>query len=93
MKKNHLKYTMGYRIFELLNDGYMKVTALLPDDIIEEVKKLSGGKNITESLLIALQGYIAQQRIRKSIQKVKDKPLQFKDGFTAEKVRAQNRES
>ena len=65
----------------------MKVTALLPDDIVQEVKKLSGGKNITESILIALREYIAQQRIRKAIQKVKDKPLQFRDGFTAEKVR------
>ncbi len=71
----------------------MKVTALLPDDIIQEVKKLSGGKNVTESILIALQEYIAQQRIRKSIQKVKEKPLQFREGFSAEKVRSLNRES
>jgi hypothetical protein len=70
----------------------MKVTALLPDDIIEEVRKISGGKNITESLLIALQDYISRQKIRKAIQKVKDKPLQFKDGFSAEKVRSLNRE-
>ena len=70
----------------------MKVTALLPDDIIQEVKKLSGGKNITESILIALQDYISRQKIRKAIQKVKEKPLQFKDGFTAEKVRSINRE-
>lgn len=70
----------------------MKVTALLPDDIVQEVKKLSGGKNITESILIALQDYIARQKIRKSIQKVKEKPLQFKDGFTAEKIRSLNRE-
>lgn len=70
----------------------MKVTALLPDEIVEEVKKLSGGKNITESLLIALEDYIARQRIKKLILKVKDKPLQFKDGFTAEKVRNLNRE-
>ena len=71
----------------------MKVTALLPDDIIQEVKKLSGGKNITESILIALQDYISRQKVRKAIQKVKDKPLQFKDGFNAEKVRSLNRES
>ncbi len=70
----------------------MKITALLPDEIILEVKKLSGGKNITESILIALKDYVAHQKIRKSIQKVKDKPLQFRDGFTAEKVRALNRE-
>jgi hypothetical protein len=70
----------------------MKVTALLPDDIIEEVKKLSGGKNITDSLLIALEDYISRQRIRKAILKVKEKPLHFKDGFTAEKARNLNRE-
>lgn len=70
----------------------MKVTALLPDEIVEEVKKHSGGKNITESILIALQDYIARQRIKKVVQKVKEKPLMFQEGFTAEKVRAQNRE-
>jgi len=70
----------------------MKVTALLPDDIIQEVKKLSGGKNITGSLLIALQDYVAPQKIRKAIQKVKEKPLQFTDRFTAKKVRSVSRE-
>ena len=33
----------------------MKVTALIPEDIIAETKKFTGGKNITESLLIALR--------------------------------------
>lgn len=84
---------MGYRIFAVSTQVIMKITALLPDDIIQEVKKLSGGKNITDSILIALQDYIAHQRIRKLIQKVRDKPLQFKDNFSAEKVRTQNRES
>jgi hypothetical protein len=70
----------------------MKVTALLPDDIVEEVKKISGGKNITESLLIALRDYISRQKIRKAILKIKDKPLLFKDGFSAEKVRTLNRD-
>ena len=72
---------------------HMKVTALLPDDIIHEVKKLSGGKNITESILIALQDYIAQQRIRKLMQKVKDKPFRFRDGFSAKIGRSLNRDS
>jgi hypothetical protein len=70
----------------------MKVTALLPAGLIEDVRKLTGGKNITESISIALQDYISRQKIRKAIQKVKDKPLQFKDGFTAEKIRSLNRE-
>ena len=70
----------------------MKVTALLPSEIIQEVRKLTGGKNITESILIALQDYISRQKIRKAIQKVKDKPIQFKDGYTAENIRSLNRE-
>ena len=76
----------------IVKPGIMKVTALIPDDIIREVKKLSGGKNITESILIAMRDYIARQKIRKAIQKVKENPLQFNDGFTAEKVRTLNRE-
>lgn len=69
----------------------MKVTALLPDDLIQEVKRLSGGKNITESIIIALREYITLQRIKKSMQKLKDKPLLFSEDFSAEKVRFQNR--
>jgi hypothetical protein len=70
----------------------MKVTALLPDEMIAEVKKLSGGKNITESLIIALQDYISHQKLKKAMQKVKDKPLQFKEGFSSDRVRQLNRE-
>jgi len=81
---------MGDRIFFILTT--MKVTALLPDDIIQEVKKLTGGKSITDSILIALREYIALQRVKKAIQKLKDKPLQFREGVTAEKVRNLNRE-
>lgn len=77
----------------LFNCLDMKVTALLPDDLIEEVKRLSGGKNITESLVIALQDYISRQRIQKTIKRIKEKPLQFIDGFTAESVRSKNREA
>ncbi|HEY4656755.1 MAG TPA: type II toxin-antitoxin system VapB family antitoxin, partial [Cyclobacteriaceae bacterium] len=44
----------------------MKVTALLPEDLIQEVRKASGGKNITESIRIALEDYIARQRLKKS---------------------------
>lgn len=70
----------------------MKVTALLPDDLVQEVRKLTGGRNITESILIAMKDYIARQKIRKAIEKVREKPLQFREGFTAEKVRSLNRE-
>lgn len=70
----------------------MKVTALLPEDLIKEVRKASGGKNITESLRIALEDYISRQRLRKSRQRMKEKPLQFIENFTAGSVRSKNRE-
>lgn len=70
----------------------MKVTALLPEDLIREVRKASGGKNITESLRIALEDYISRQRLRKSRQRMKEKPLQFIENFSAAGVRSKNRE-
>ena len=70
----------------------MKVTALLPDDLIVDVRKLTGGRNITDSILIALRGYVAHQKIRMAIRKVKEKPLRYRDGFTARKIRRLNRE-
>ena len=71
----------------------MKITALVPEDLIEEVKKYSGGKNITESLIIALNDYINRQRIKKSIQKIEKKPLEFASDFSADQIRKLNRES
>jgi hypothetical protein len=70
----------------------MKITALVPEELIDEVKKYSGGKNITESLIIALNDYINRQKIKKSIQKVKKGPLEFNSEFTADRVRRLNRE-
>ena len=43
----------------------MKVTAILPDKLILDVKKLSHGKNITESLKIALIEWVKIQNLKK----------------------------
>lgn len=69
----------------------MKVTALIPDNLVEEVKKLSKGKNLTDSLIIALEEWIALQKIKGITHKVRQSPLKFSPRFTAEKVRALNR--
>ena len=74
------------------NIKQMKITALVPEELIEDVKKYSGGRNITESLIIALSDYINRQRIKKSIQKIKKSPLEFINEFSAEHVRKQNRQ-
>ena len=68
----------------------MKVTALIPDQLVIEVKELTKGKNITESLISALSDWVAQQKIRKLNEKIKKQPLNFVDGFSAESVRKTN---
>ncbi len=69
----------------------MKVTALIPDELVAEVRKLSGGKNITESLLIALKFYVQSKNMDDIIEEIKKNPFQFRDGFTAEGIRELNR--
>ena len=64
----------------------MKITALVPEELIQDVKKYSGGKNITESIIIALNDYINRQRIKKSVQKIKKNPIEFVVEFSAEQV-------
>jgi hypothetical protein len=70
----------------------MKVTALLPEEMINEVRKFSGGKNITESLHIALNDYLQRQKLRKAMRKLKQSPLEFSKDFSAEHIRSINRE-
>jgi hypothetical protein len=61
--------------------------------MINEVKKISGGKNITESLQIALTDYLQRQRLKKAMKKLKQSPLEFTKDFSAENVRKANREA
>jgi hypothetical protein len=69
----------------------MKVTAIIPDAIVEDVKKLTGGKNITESLIVALEEWVALKRVRGLNDRVREAPLEFKTGYSAGKVRSRNR--
>ena len=69
----------------------MKVTALISDELIEEVKRTTGGKNITESLIIALKGYLSNQKIDQLIDEIDQKPLVFQEGFAPYGIRSLNR--
>lgn len=69
----------------------MKVTALIPNTLIDEVKTLSNGKNITDSLIKALTEWVNIKKINELNQQVADKPLEFKPNFDAEKIRNINR--
>ena len=70
----------------------MKVTAIISDNLISEVKKYSKGKNLTESLTIALKEWLAAKRIKELNNMVKESPLEFNKSFSAETAREINRQ-
>lgn len=69
----------------------MKVTALIPDDLIIEVKQYAGGKNLTESLIAALKEWVSVRKIKELNKQIKKKPFRFIDDFSAGAVRSINR--
>jgi hypothetical protein len=69
----------------------MRIMALLRDAIVQKVKKLSGKRNISKSILIALKDVIDRRNISKAIQNVKRNPLKFEKSFSAKSVRELNR--
>ena len=69
----------------------MKVTALIPDDLVKDVRELAKGKNITDSLLIALKEWSSAQKLKNLTLKVKRRPLKFRRSFSADHIRSLNR--
>jgi len=68
----------------------MKVTAIIPDDLIRSVQNYSQAKNITESLKIALNEWVSQQKVKELIKNITIKPLNLKHS-TFVKIRTLNR--
>lgn len=71
----------------------MKVTALLPDQLIEEVKAHAKGQTLTESLTLALEEWLRLKKISHLNEQVHRQPLEFSKGFSAGRSRALNRRS
>lgn len=69
----------------------MKVTALMDEQLVDSVRMLSGGKNTTESLVIALTDWLRIQKIKQLNGELEKKPLEFAENFSATKVRRLNR--
>ena len=65
----------------------MKVTAIIPDDVVNDVQSYTKGKNITDSIIKALSDWLYIKRIQKLNNEVRKEPLQFADGFNGEIVR------
>jgi hypothetical protein len=69
----------------------MKVTAIIPDDVLKDVQVFSEGKNLTDSLIKALTDWLYIKRIQKLNAELNKNPLEFKDGFSAESIRETDR--
>jgi hypothetical protein len=69
----------------------MKVTAILPDSLVEEVQHITQGKNITESLISALKEWLDLRHIKELNERIQEKPLEFKEGFSSDSLRELNR--
>lgn len=78
--------TMLHRIMDR-----MKVTAIIPDALVNDVQRLARGKNLTESIVHALTEWAELQRIRELNRKIEERPLRFREGFSAAAVRGLDR--
>ncbi|MFC0262757.1 type II toxin-antitoxin system VapB family antitoxin [Fontibacter flavus] len=67
----------------------MKVTAIIPDDLINEAMALSQADTITETLKVALISYIRSQKIKQIGVTIVSEPLEFK--YSAQELRDLNR--
>ena len=69
----------------------MKVTIILPDHLLKEVKKLTKGKNLTECLIIALEEWSNLRHIKDLNKKIEKTPLKFSTDLSADDIRELNR--
>jgi hypothetical protein len=71
----------------------MKVTAIIPDSLIREVQRQSGGKNITESITIALKEWRNIKRLKMLNRNIEKKPLALKSSMSYLRIREVNRKA
>jgi hypothetical protein len=68
----------------------MKVTAIIPDELVKETQSFSNAKNITEALTVALNSYVSLEKLKAMGEAINQKPLKFK--HTAQEIRDLNRQ-
>jgi len=68
----------------------MKVSALIEDELIQDVIDISGAKNITEALRIALKDYRSRKLTRNYANSIAAEQLEFTYG--AKELRDLNQE-
>lgn len=70
----------------------MKVTALIPDELVSEIKEKAGGKTLTDSLVVALSEWVSLKKIKELNEQIERSPLKFNEGYTSDHIREINRQ-
>ena len=70
----------------------MKVTTLIPDLLVREVRELAQGKTLTDSLLLALREWTSTKKSLRVAEKIRQKPLSFSPEALSGKIRRINRD-
>ncbi len=73
-------------LIKIIND--IKITALIEDELIQEVIATSGAKNITEALKIALKDYLSRRKLAELAKDIAAEPIEFYYG--ADQLRDSN---
>ena len=66
----------------------MKVTAIIPDDLVNSVKEYTNSTTITEAITIALKDWIDIYNIKELNKKISQNPIRINNG---QKIRETNR--
>jgi hypothetical protein len=59
----------------------MKVTAIIPDDLVKEAQTISKAKNIKEAMIIALNKYISIEKLKAMGESINKNALKFSECY------------
>ena len=76
-----MTYTKLYRI-----SYRMKVTAIIADDLVNNVKAYTRSSTITEAITIALKDWIDLYNIRELNRQIRQKPVSIENGQNIRKT-------
>ena len=69
----------------------MKVTAMIPDNLVNEVKQYNSGKNLSESLVVVLEEWVSLKKIKSLNEQISNEPFEFINDFSSNNIRSKNR--
>ena len=64
----------------------MKVTAIIADDLVHDVKEYTRSSTVTEAITIALKDWVDIYNIKELNKKIKQNPINIKNGQNIRKI-------